>query len=126
MTFYEAWIGDLGEDTDHPFSLEGGDWSGHFPSRISILFPPQPRGESPFSLICGLVHQKKHKGAQTDWGTWVAVVSKQDIIGFLSDVYGDEPEPLHMEHLNAQLAELRTFVAGLDKSKHYALVAQES
>jgi hypothetical protein len=74
----------------------------------------------------GLVFQKTYKGAQTDWGTWVAVVSKQDITAFLSEVYGDEPEPLHMEHLNKQLAELREFVSCLDDSKHYALVAQES
>lgn len=127
MTFYEAYIGDLGEDTNEPFSLEDGDWSGHFPSRISELFPPERSGsKSPFSRICGFVAQKIYKGAQTDWGTWVVVVSKADITAFLSDVYGNEPDPLGMEHLNKQLTELREFVAGLDDSKHYALVAQES
>ena len=126
MTFYETYVGDLKDETDEPFSLENGDWGGHFPSRMSILFPPEPRGKSPFSIILGRVFQKIYKGAQTDWGTWVAVVSKQDITDFLSDVYGDEPEPLHMEHLNKQLTELREFVAGLDENKHYALVAQES
>ncbi len=126
MTFYEAYIGDLKEDADEPFTLEEGDWNGHFPDRISELFPPERSGESPFSRIMGLAFQKTYKGAQTDWGTWVAVVSKQDITAFLSEVYGDEPVPLHMEHLNKQLAELREFVAGLDDSKRYALVAQES
>ena len=126
MTFYEAYIGDLGEETEKPFSLEGGDWNGHFPGRISPLFPPEPGGESPFSIICGRVFKKVYKGAQTDWGTWVAVVGKQDIVSFLSEVYGDEPEPLHMEHLNEKLDTLREFVAGLDENKRYGLVAQES
>ncbi len=125
--FLEAYVADLGEDTDEPFSLDEGDWSGHFPGRISELFPPERSGsESPFMKICGFVAQKTYKGAQTDWGTWVVVVTKQDITAFLSDVYGDEPEPLGMEHLNKQLTELREFVAVLDDSKHYALVAQES
>ena len=119
MTYYNVYIGDL-DDFDWN---DKSCWSvGHTPQKISVLFPSA--GSTLFLKIWDRILEKKLEGAQTDWGAFVAKVSKQDIVKIIEEYYRISPYPLP-SHLQPELNELKQQVAALDEQKIYGLVASE-
>ena len=117
MTICETYIGDL-EDPD--FSWEGGDWNGNTPRAISPFFPPQSAHYN--GNFHSWVAANAIKCKQTDYGGWVAKVSKSQILGFIDAAYGEGRE---LPWVKARLPEVEAFVEELDEKKIYALVATE-
>ena len=112
MTYCSTYIGDL----DCPgFEWEGGDWNGNIPGRVGPLFPP----------AVGHYHQKFHAWVnesgvvckQTDFGGWVARVTRQQLLDFISYCYGPSKTDA--------IERLIDFIGSLDDSKEYGLVAEE-
>jgi hypothetical protein len=110
--YLDVYIGDL-DDPD--FHRDGGDWSGNIPKRKSPFSPPT----EPFWTLIEKIRTGELEGKQTDWGGWVARVTKQEIQRFMADVFGGDPCS------RGVYTELCDFVASLDDNKQYALVASE-
>jgi hypothetical protein len=71
---------------------------------------------------------------QTDFGGWVAIVSRREILAFIEFCYGHRPDYADPEHslqwegrayLIDRLIALREFVSSLSDDLRYALVATE-
>jgi hypothetical protein len=117
MTICQVYIGDL---EDPKFHWEGGDWNGNAPRALSSYFPPISGHYN--EKYRGWIHSQRLKARQTDFGAWVARVSKAKIVEFIAAAYaGDEDKPWVQEELNA----LKLFVEELDDEKEYGLVALE-
>lgn len=113
MSALDAWIGSL-EDED--FHWEGGNWSGNVPQRRSPFLPNGPRA---FAQLIRKINQGEIDGKQTDWGGFVARVTRAQIIDFMAELAGTG-------QLRAGLnEELMAYVYRLDEHKLYALVAVE-
>lgn len=84
MTFYDTYIGDLDEPV---FKWEGGNWDGNLPAPIGPLFPPY-RGSYLFGGFFEWVKSCRCEYRQTDWGRWVAKVTKKQIQEFIVRCYG--------------------------------------
>ena len=110
MTYYDVYIGDL---SDPDFKWEDGDPHGNVPKRISPFFPGSSIGAGPFWRLIRLIDNGALQGKQTDWGGWTAAATKEQIEQFVA------------EHCPSISDELRQFIAGLDPSGTYALVAAE-
>jgi hypothetical protein len=83
-----------------------------FSSRIFI------RTERSILALITKIETNIFDGKRTDWGGWVARISKDQLLAFIHELYGDyEKSP--------SLEELRDYVATLDPEKRYALVAAE-
>ena len=125
MTFYDCYIGDL-DDPD--FHWDGGDWNGNSPKGITRALPSLGR-EDPFDRIQDLIHTGTLVGKQTDWGCWVAIASRETLLGLINEWYGDES--IYVSVLDdddddkEETRELHELVSKLDP-KNYALVALES
>ena len=122
MTYRDVYIGLL---EDPKFSWEDGNWDGNTPSATSPLFPP---AMGAFNELIDRIESGAYEGKQTDWGAWVAKVSKQQILGFIEDCYGQDryyTDPKYMPHLYDKMQELLRRIESLDEHKTYALVASE-
>ncbi len=81
-----------------------------------------------FNELIDRIESGAYEGKQTDWGAWVAKVSKQQILGFIEDCYGQDryyTDPKYMPHLYDKMQELLRRIESLDEHKTYALVASE-
>ncbi|MGW8317110.1 MAG: hypothetical protein ACWGNV_16050 [Bacteroidales bacterium] len=109
--------------------------------------PFVPESREAFFLLRDKMEEGIYEYIMTDWATWVAKVSKQQIIDFFTELYGDgfmhwEPEDVfegkqkadpyskrpHIDIFDFEIdamVELIQLIQGLDESKVYALVAQE-
>lgn len=122
MTYRDVYIGLL---EDPKFSWQSGNWEGNAPDAISPLFPP---AMGAFNELIDRIESGAYEGKQTDWGAWVAKVSKQQILGFIEDCYGQDryyTDPKYMPHLYDKIQELLRRIESLDEHKTYALVASE-
>jgi len=68
------------------------------------------------------VNAEKIDCKQTDYGGWVAKVNKSQIEDFIAKTYGGDGD---LPWVQDRLPQLKTFVAGLDERRIYALVATE-
>jgi hypothetical protein len=117
MPFYDVYIGDLQDPTFH---WEGGDWNGNVPHRLSPFFPPGYLSglKDSFWALITKIETNIFDRKQTDWGGWVARISKDQLLAFIHELYGDYEQ-------SPSLEELRDYVTTLDPEKRYALVATE-
>ena len=117
MTACVVYVGDLADPT---YKREGGDWNGNVPARLSPEFPPMAgHYNEAFHTWVKAISVKCEK---TDFGGWVACVTKSEIVEFVDLGYcGSETLPWVAE----RLIELKEFVSTLDEDVQYGLVATE-
>jgi hypothetical protein len=132
MTMSDIYIGDL---DDPEFRWDGGDSNGNIPARLSPYFPP--RGfHAPYNahFFAWLRSNPAVEWKQTDFGGWVAKVTKRQIFEFIRFTYGTDPSYTDSEktlrwrgeaYLVDNLDGLTRFALALDPKKTYALVATE-
>lgn len=117
MTDCSVYIGNL---EDPKFKWEGGDWNGNTPMGLSPDFPPTSQHYN--GNFHGWVAAAGVVCKQTDFGAWVAQVTKSQILEYISATYkGDENLPW----VKGGLKEILEFVATLDDVRVYGLVATE-
>jgi len=104
LTFYDVYIA---QSDDPSYTKDDGDWSGNAPAALSPVLYDRNR----FHRICDMVAQGELPGKQTDWGCWVVIVDKKQVLDFFKDV-----------QIPRQMAE---FLKSLKDSQSYALVARE-
>lgn len=129
MTICTVYVGDL----ESPgFKWEGGDWEGNVPYALSKEFPSTRRHYN--GEYRDWVKEKGIECCQTDFGGWVARVTKEEIEDYLHYCYADDPhyaDPKkaitwqRTDCLRGELGEILVFVETLDEKKTYALVATE-
>jgi len=122
MTTYEAYIGDL-DNWYHNGPLVGGKTPGDL-----CWLPDRSPGtvRQPFFWITELIANGKLPGEQTDWGCWVAIASRDELLRLLDEWYGDGPI-LHSElDRRRNDPDVRQVVSELDPKKKYGLVAYET
>jgi hypothetical protein len=111
---------------DPNFKFEGGDWSGNIPRR---RFPREGTarwgGFESFNKVASRIERHVYVGDQTDWGAFVAKVSKQQLKDFVAELFDDGPDKPLPKHLADDLREANDFIEALDPNKEYALVACE-
>jgi hypothetical protein len=120
----DAYIGYV--DFDQSFQWEGGDWNGNIPKRQS---PFSPGGG--FRTIKARIASGEYEGKKTDWGSWVAKVTKRQIFDFVEYIHdgGKEFVPGGNYGYDWQCKayqDLVVFVDELEDGKLYYLVACES
>jgi hypothetical protein len=117
MTVCVVYVGDLADPT---FKWEGGDWNGNVPARLSPEFPPMSGHYN--AALQAWVKPKGVACETTDFGGWVARVTKAHIFEFLAEAYrGNEELPWVADRLPA----LKRFVGTLLEDHEYGLVATE-
>jgi len=117
MTDCVVYVGDL---DDPLFKWDGGDWNGNVPARLSPEFPPMVQSYN--AKYHAWVKAVGVKCEQTDFGAWVACVTKAQIEEFIAQVYRDDEV---LPWVVDSLEKLKKFVAKLDGTKVYGLVATE-
>src|SRR5207237_9627937 len=120
MSFLDVYIGDL---EDPSFHWDGGNWNGNVPTRLSPFFPD---GDRIRHVMLKRIDSKVYDGKQTDWGGYVAKVTKQQIKDLIEEKYCDHEwykDPSPMPHMLQALQKLRSFVDSLNDRKLNALVA---
>lgn len=97
---------------------------GKAPKRRSPFFPS---GSKQFSELRARIESGVYEGKQTDWGSWVARVNKQQISEFIEIMYADDKslDNPTFSHLKKNYLELLAFVETLDPENKYALAAVE-
>ena len=117
MTDCSVYVGRL---TDRRFKWDGGDWNGNVPRSISPSFPPAREHYN--AVFHAWVEKAGVECKQTDFGGWVAKVSKSQIEDYVRFCYeGQEDLPW----VSQELPELRVWVSKLNAKTIYALVAKE-
>ncbi len=122
MTFYDVYIGDW---EDPRVSRE----AGYIPRNLSGLFPPlegQSDTHSVYSKVNALAHSGDLPAEQTFWQCWVVTVTRNQLLHYLDEWYGDAPiyPPRWTKtDKDPDNYEIRSFVHNLDPEKKYALVA---
>ena len=117
MTICDTYIGVL----DSPgFSWDDGDWSGNAPAALSPLFPPEENHYH--GDFHAWVKATGIECRQTDYGCWVARVTKAQLREYLAAVYGPTRD---LPWVGNRLQAVEAFVGGLDDDRVYALVATE-
>lgn len=130
MTQCTIYVGDL---NDPRFSWNDGDWNGNTPRALTTAFPPRRRSygfADYFEWLKGrgIAHQ------QTDWGAFVAKVTRADIVAFIAFCYDSDTsynDPAQMlrwkgkAYLVAKLKRLKKEVRALKDDCVYGLVAME-
>ena len=117
MTVCAVYVGDL---DDPSFKWEGGDWNGNVPDRLSPEFLLMTQHNN--ADFHAWVKAVGVKCEQTDFGAWVACVTKAQITDFITHVYCDKED---LPWVVDSLKDLKMFVAELSDTKSYGLVATE-
>jgi hypothetical protein len=111
------------------YDFDGGDFRiGNSPGRWSPFFPQPIGGSRHFWEIKDRVEDGRYKGRQVDWGCWVAVVTKKDILAFIADIYGERGKGFlahYSDFNNDNMYELLNFIDKLEDGKEYLLAASE-
>ena len=105
MTYYDVYIA---RADDPAYTREDGDWNGNCPDALS----PALYDRDCFHRIVSMVGNGGVPGKQTDWGCWVVIVDKIQILKFFKDV-----------RIPQEMAE---FLRSLKDDQLYALVACET
>jgi hypothetical protein len=117
MTDCSVYVGRL---SDRRFKWDGGDWNGNVPRSISPVFPLARDHYS--AVFHSWVRNTGVECKQTDFGGWVAKVTKAQIEDYVRFCYqGQEDLPWVAQ----ELPELRAWIATLKPKMLYALVATE-
>jgi len=113
-----AYIGDLQDVTFH---WEGGNWNGNIPKRLSpnIWFAHDVR-----HTMLSLIKEGKLIGKQTDWGSYVAKVTKKDIETVLNLVEARN-EGIIPHFTENPLDDVKKYLGNLNSDTEYALVTAE-
>jgi hypothetical protein len=109
MTIRDVYIGELG--ADGALDWGGDPRTGNIPKRIGPFIVAAGAHERVIQWIEG----GRLSGRKVDWGAHAAKVSVQGIAEFLDASFGSGHIP----------PDLATFIATLDPSRDYALVASE-
>jgi len=125
MTYCDAWISD-------PSDVPGLDWKGistlvNAPIRCSPMFP---EGHAAHFAIRKGIESGRLRGEQVDPLVWAAVMTKQEIVALLTEIFGPpgQYERRHdsgLRHLADRMRELRAFVNGLPADGVFAAVTDE-
>ena len=114
MTVCVVYVGNL-----DGFDWEG-DWNGNVPAQLSPDFPPMSGSYN--STFHDWVKANGVTCQQTDFGGWVARVTKSQIADFITETYHvDDMLPW----LVPRVIELKRFVSTLQETCTYGLVATE-
>ena len=111
----------VGDAQDPQFNLEKGDWENNRPAQLSQDFPPMRSGTHS-QFFQSWTQSKGLVVKQTDYGAWVALATKEQVLRFIADAYDDQE---HLPWVAPVLPHLRRFAQGLESSRQYALVATE-
>jgi hypothetical protein len=118
MTYCSTYIGDL---ADPSFHCDGGDWNGNIPRGIGPAFPKTlehyPALGHYNSKFFDWTGRTKVTRKQTDYGGWVARVTRAQLLDFIRFCYGSDQ--------HEEVDKLIDFVNTLEESGEYALVAEE-
>jgi hypothetical protein len=117
MTICTVYVGDLNSPEFH---WEGGDVNNNIPGRLSDEFPPFHEHYNVY--FHAWVRRTGVECRQTDFGGWVARVTKQQILDFIAEGYAGDEE---LSWVVNRLPGLKAFVDGLSPEGLYALVATE-
>lgn len=110
----------VGDAQDPQFNLEEGDWENNRPAQLSPDFPPMSGTYN--QSFHGWTQSKGLVVKQTDYGAWVALATKEQVLQFIADAYsGQEALPW----VKPVLPKLKRFARGLEATRQYALVATE-
>lgn len=129
MTSCAVYVGDL---NDPAFDWEGGSWESNIPARMSMDFPSEREHYN--GIYRRWVEEKFIDCKQTDFGGWVARVTKAQIEDYLAYCYDSDPSYTEKRRMLEwrgkyyqveKLIEIRAFLKGFDNQKLYALVATE-
>ena len=105
MTFYDVYVA----RADDPAYTREGDWNvGNFPNALS----PVLYDRNCFYRISDMVQRGEVSGKQTDWGCWMVIVDKTQVLEFFRDV-----------HIQKEMLD---FLESLKDDQNYALVALET
>ena len=123
----------LGNANDPNFDVVG-NWAGNFPRRIGPLWPRQKQSETfdqwgVYSEIVARAMSRQYEGCMTDWGCWVTLMTRSELLEFIEECYGDRPvypPEWTIRGKNPEDYEIRAFVRSLDPEQKYYLVARES
>ena len=117
MTQCAVYVGDL---EDPGFQWEGGNWSDNIPKRISPEFPPM-RGNYN-GTYHAWIRENNIQCKITDFGGWVALVSKLEILKFIYWAYSDDEE---LPWVVNELPKIIGFIKTLPDDRKYGLIATE-
>lgn len=110
----------VGDAQDPQFSLDEGDWENNRPAQLSPDFPSMDTGYNQFfhtwTQSKGLVVK------QTDYGAWVALATKEQVLQFIADAYNGKED---LPWVAPALPKVKRFARGLESVRQYALVATE-
>ena len=120
MTFYDVFVA----HDDDTFKWENGNWNGNTPRNRGPWFPEK----APFWPLIEKIEAGKYEGKQLDWGAYGAKVTKDQVVEFIQEQYGDGWMLGHLDspHLLKQLEEVYDYVLALDPEGAYVLVALET
>lgn len=130
MSYCDVYIGDL-DDPNFTWTPDDEKYGRYnAPRGLSPTFPPAPGpGYGAFTKLKNKIKEGEYRGDQTDWGTWVAVVTRTKIMDFIKECYpGDwyENHKQLMRYMTDEYDKIVEIVEGLDPDKKYALVARET
>src|SRR5437870_3932645 len=111
MSFLDVYIGDL---EDPLFHWDGGNWNGNVPTRLSPFFP---HGDRIRRVMLERIDSKAYEGKQTDWGGYVAKVTKQQINDLIEEQYYDHEWYKHPSPMPTCLKRRRSFEILLTRSR---------
>ncbi len=118
MTDCTVYVGDLKEDAT--FKWGGGDWNFNRPTSLTDDFPPM-RGHYNSAYRDWLTNEGVAI-EQTDYGCWVARISKVQLQRFVAHAYrGDE----ELSWVKSGLEQLLTQINALSDDCEVGLVATE-
>lgn len=117
MTMCCVYIGDL---NDSDFSWDAGNSGNNIPNRLSPDFPPASQFYN--SDYHDWVKAARVDCKQTDFGGWVAKVTKDQLMDYLTKTYSNKTG---LPNTEQQVTEVQDFVSQLDEHTQYALVATE-
>ena len=131
MATFSVYIGDA--DNYHTVPEGENPWHGNFPHEIGpSLVPGGIHGHRKmFSEVRYMALSDDNEGGQSDWGCWVAIVTRDELLAHLDTWYGAGPIKIPAFYKAQERGkgrkddDTRLFVRGLDPKKRYALVAME-
>jgi hypothetical protein len=129
MSVFKTYIGDLDDPAFTWNPDEKAYNSGNAPRAVSPRFPVLSGVESVgFSLVCKIA-SGQFDGKQVDWGSWVARMTKAQIVDFINSYYLWAECDRRCVQLGStfemEYNELLSYVNLLESGKQYGLVAQE-
>ena len=129
MTFYDCWIT---EPATFP-ELLGLLGSEEKPTRIPSpgrRSPMFPEGYTAFFVIRDGITSGRFQGTQINQLTWGALMTKADIVTFLTELFGapGQYEARHngvLQHQADRVRDIWAFVTELPEDEQFAVVADE-